>query len=81
MVEIPGLPDTAVERLAARTLERGVAIYSATPCFLERPTSCHLMLGFTLPEEGAIARGIEIVAEETRSLMGEASCRIREHRS
>ena len=26
-------------------------------------------------------RGIEIVAEETRSLMGEASCRIREHRS
>ena len=60
---------TKVAVLAERALERGVALYSASPCFFAPPQTCHLILGFTLPAEDRIEEGIAILAEELKLLM------------
>lgn len=63
MIELPGVPANETRRLVGDALARGVALYSADMYFLDRPDTAHLILGFTLPDEDAIVRGVEVLVE------------------
>jgi GntR family transcriptional regulator/MocR family aminotransferase len=63
MIELPGEPASETRNLIAKALERGVALYSALPYYLDPPATAQLVLGFTLPDEEAIGRGIRVLAE------------------
>ena len=44
MVEIPRLPESRTTELIERALASGVALYPASPYYLQKPPTCHAAL-------------------------------------
>ncbi len=68
LVDLPSVPERHTHAIGSRCLQQGVAIYSAKPYYRTPPETCQLILGFTLPDEEAIGRGANILAEAVRSI-------------
>ncbi len=68
LVEFPSIPESRTRDVVGQCLHQGVAVYSASPYYCMPPQTCQLILGFTLPDENAIAVGARILAETLQSL-------------
>jgi len=67
LVELKSVPERNTDAVVTQCLQRGVAVYSATPYYRTPPETCQLMLGFTLPGEEEMHRGAVVLAETARS--------------
>jgi GntR family transcriptional regulator/MocR family aminotransferase len=75
MVELPALPVSATSDLIEEALLQGVALYSAAPYFLREPAKVQLILGFTLPEDEAIERGVAVLGRVLAEAVARRSAR------